>query len=826
MAMDLPVLDVVPLLRERLNDFPVVILQAPPGAGKSTILPLQLLDEPWLKTRKIVMLEPRRLAAKTVAERMAQLRNEKVGSTIGYRVRFDSRTGPDTKVEVVTEGILTRKIQADSNLEDVGLLIFDEFHERSLQADLALALSLQIQSIWRSDLRILIMSATLDSESLSRTLGGAPVIVSHGRQYPVTLSYAAVESEKPTAIKMASAIRKALREVKGDILAFLPGTGEIRSTIKLLEEEPVAARVVPLYGDLPFKQQQEAILPREDGTRKIVLATSIAETSLTIEGIRIVIDSGLARVPRFDPRSGLTRLETIGVTKDAAAQRAGRAGRLTEGLCFRLWTESRHRNLVEQRKPEILEADLAPVMLELAQWGIRDPSDLQWITPPPAGAVNQALNLLRQLEAIDDGGITSRGKEMVRLPTHPRISHMLIGAAPGEKAAATDLAALLEERDPLDKTAGADMTLRLEILRRWRRGERTVGDRSVLERIERLAANWRRMLHLEVDNDPLREQVVGKLLVTAYPDRVARQNNTQSEYYTLAGGRVAKLPPHDPMIYEPWLCAAHVDLGYGEGKIFLAAPVQEAELKKLAEEQTVVQWDKDAARVVARTEWRIGGLLLEGKPVKDVPPDESLRIVCDQVREQGLRMLGWGEEEKAMQHRILSLRAWRPQEPWPDVRTEILEQTPEDWLGVHLSGISRESELHRLDKRVILYGIIPWELQSTLAVLAPEAVEVPTGSRIKVEYFADGSSPVVRVRLQEMFGLVNTPAVNAGSVNVILHLLSPGYKPVQVTQDLRSFWQGTYHEVRKELRRRYPKHAWPEDPLTAKPVRGALKRRP
>ncbi len=432
--MDLPVLEVIPLLKEKLRSHPVVILQAPPGAGKSTVLPLHLLDEPWLAGRKMIMMEPRRLATKAVAARMAQLRNEKVGETIGYRIRFESSVGLATRIEVVTEGILTRKIQTNSNLDDVGLLIFDEFHERSLQADLALALSLQVQAILRADLRILIMSATLDTAALATVLGGAPVITSQGRQYPVKTIYSAQESDKPVGTRMAIAIRKILREEEGDILAFLPGAGEINQTMKNLDEDPVAAVVVPLFGDLPFRQQQDAILPRTDGRRKVVLATSIAETSLTIEGIRVVIDGGLARVPRFDPRSGLTRLDTIRVTKDAADQRTGRAGRLGPGVCCRLWTEATQRNLIPQRKPEILEADLAPLVLELRQWGTTNPSDLQWMTAPPVGAISQAITLLQQLDAIDDVGITARGKEMVRLPTHPRIAHMLSLASHGHQA--------------------------------------------------------------------------------------------------------------------------------------------------------------------------------------------------------------------------------------------------------------------------------------------------------------------------------------------------------------------------------------------------------
>lgn len=826
MSLDLPVRDVLPALRDKLRTNKTVILQAPPGAGKSTLVPLELIDEPWLKGKKVIMLEPRRLATKSIAERMAQLREESVGETVGYRIRFESKSSAATRIEVVTEGILTRRIQTDSNLEDVGLIIFDEFHERSLQGDLALALSLQVQQILRNDLRILLMSATIDAGTLSAQLGGAPVITSEGRQFPIQVRYVSQESDKPVGVRAAQAVRKALREEDGDVLVFLPGAGEIRQTMRVFEEEPVSAVVVPLFGDLPFRQQQEAILPRKDGVRKIVLATSIAETSLTIEGIRVVIDAGLSRVPRFDPRSGLTRLDTIRVTRDAADQRAGRAGRLGPGVCYRLWTEASQRNLLAQRKPEILEADLAPVLLELCQWGTTDVDDLSWITPPSAGAVSQARDLLRQLEAIDETGITRQGKEMVRFPTHPRIAHLLGKAASAEaKSLAGDVAAVLEERDPLDKLAGADLTLRVEVLRKWRGGQRVNADISTLERIERLAGNWRRMLKVEADNRMPSDTDVGSLLTAAFPERIAKQNDRQSEYYTLATGTVVKLPPHDPLMHNTWICAASLDAGRGEGKIFLAAPVDESALVSTAVEKESIVWDSSLKRVVGTLERRVGNLLLSAKPMTALEDAVVLPVICRQVEETGLTLLDWGESEREFQSRILSLRAWRPDEPWPDVRIETLSRDVVHWLSPFLAGIRRESELTSLDKVAILKSILPWELQAKVDALAPPRVEVPTGSLIRLNYSDDGASPVLEVRLQEMFGLLDTPTVNEGRTKVVLHLLSPGYKPVQVTQDLRSFWQNTYHEVRKELRRRYPKHSWPEDPWTATPVRGA-KRKP
>lgn len=824
--MDLPVLEVIPLLREKLLAHPTVILQAPPGAGKSTIVPLQLLDEPWLEGKKIIMLEPRRLATKAVASRMAQLRDQSVGETVGYRIRFESKVSRGTRIEVVTEGILTRMIQADSNLDGVGLILFDEFHERSLQADLALALALQVQHILREDLRILIMSATLDAAALSSTLGNAPVITSTGRQYPVAIRYDTQSSDKQIALRTAQAIRKALREQQGDALVFLPGAGEIRQVIKHLEEDAIPAVVVPLYGDLPFKQQQEAILPREDGARKVVLATSIAETSLTIEGITIVVDSGLSRVPRFDPRSGLTRLDTIKVTQDAAEQRAGRAGRLGPGVCYRLWTEAIQRNLLPQRKPEILEADLTPLLLELRNWGTASPSDLTWITPPPKGAISQAEDLLRVLGAIDENGITSRGREMTRFPTHPRIAHLLSLKSHDAAglALASDVAAMLEERDPLSKEAGADLSLRIEVLRRWRGGTQVNADRSLLERIERLAANWRRLLTAPVDNTLPADYEVGNLIAEAYPERIARQVSRQREQYTLASGQVVKLPMHDPLTHQSWICAAQLDAGKGEGKIFLAAPLREQDLMHLAKASESIVWDRQAGRILGSQELRIGGLILKSQPLVKIEDDQAIPVICDQVMQEGLRLLEWGEEEVELQARICSLRTWRKNEAWPDVSMETLTRTCADWLTPYLAGVRKQVDLARLDKQNILRSLIPWDIQSSLDVLAPPRIEVPTGSKIKLNYSPDGASPVLEVRLQELFGLEDTPKVNGGKTPVVLHLLSPGYKPVQVTQDLRSFWTNTYHEVRKELRRRYPKHSWPEDPWTATPIRGAKRR--
>lgn len=828
--MSYPVLSVLPEVKRNLADHRLLILEAPPGAGKSTVLPLYLLDEPWLGQKKIIMLEPRRLAARSVAMRMADIRGEEAGDTVGYRVRFENRISKHTRLEVVTEGILTRIIQNDNALEDIGLVIFDEFHERSLQADLSLALCLQVQEVLRNDLRILIMSATLDGERLAEILN-APVVRSAGRQYPVAFHYIPETEKLPISTTVAKAIRKALREKDGDILAFLPGSGEIRRAAELLEAEHTDAILYPLYGDLNFKKQQEAILPDPQGRRKVVLATSIAETSLTIEGISVVVDSGYSRVPRFDPRSGFTRLETIRVTRDAADQRAGRAGRLGPGACYRLWSQPSHGSLVANRNPEILDADLAPLMLELAQWGVRNVMELKWVTAPPSGAINQAVELLEALGAVRGMVITERGREMLRLPTHPRIAHMLLEAKhspecnDGAMALATDLAAILEERDPMSKDAGADLSLRIELLRRWRKGERVSGERTFLERIERLAQAWRSLFKIKADNNAVADTQVGKWVMAAYPERIGKQMEKNGERYKMASGRIARLPAHDPLHREGWLAIAQADSGVHEGKIFMAAPLDEEDLLPLTTEREVVAWDDARGMVTASLELRIGNLPLSVKPLKTIDEEKKLGVLCAVIRDKGLGFLNFGDEQRSWQARVLSLRKWRPDESWPDVSDEQLVNTLEEWLGPFVTNLYKRSELERLDLNTILTTLLPWELGSKFNQLAPDRLSVPSGSLIRLNYSPDGRPPVMEVRLQEVFGMLETPSVNEGRNQLVMHLLSPGYKPVQVTQDLRSFWTNTYAEVRKELKARYPKHSWPEDPWTAQAVRGAVRKR-
>lgn len=821
-----PVLEVLTELKEVVRSKPVVLLQAPPGAGKSTVLPLELLHEPWLTGQKIVMLQPRRIAARAVATRLASQLGEQPGARVGYRIRFEVRESAATRILVVTEGILVRMLQDDPALEGIGMVILDEFHERSLHADLSLVLCREAQKIMRPDLRLLVMSATLDEDRLSSRLG-APVIRSSGRQFPIEFHYLGFDQRQPLPNQMAGAIRRALRENNGDVLAFLPGAGEIRRTESLLDQPENAFEVLPLYGDLSFADQQRAILPDPNGRRRVILATSIAETSLTIEGISVVVDSGLSRVPRFDPGSGLTRLVTVPVTLDAAMQRAGRAGRLGPGVCYRLWELHRTASLQPSRKPEISEADLAPLLLELLAWGAQDPYALDWIDAPPRGHIAQAWDLLRLLDAVDGNSVTVSGRRLVTMPAHPRLAHMLWSAGdPVRKAIACDLAALLEERDPLNPESGADVRLRLEGLMAWRRQKSYAGDRRAWERIDKLSAFWRRRLSLELPLEKLPvEPIEGALLAAAYPDRIGSQLDRAGNRYRLANGRVLALDRNDPLHQSSWIVAASADYGVADGRIFLAAALDPSTIKSAKESRLAVQWDTRQEALVASRRELLGPLILSTRVVQLPPEGSYADLMTGAVRDMGLTWAGAGDDFRVWQARVESIRRWRSGESWPDVSDEVLLTRLEDWLNPFLSGISSRAALQRLDWKMMASTLLPYDLSARLEKLVPEKIDVPSGSRIKVEYFIDGRTPELHVRLQEIFGWTQTPAVNEGLRPVMLHLLSPAYRPVQITADLRSFWSGTYHEVRKELRARYPKHSWPEDPLTAEAVRGPRKRK-
>jgi ATP-dependent helicase HrpB len=817
---DLPVLEILPSLRDVLETHRLVILTAPPGAGKSTLVPLELLRELWLKNSGIVMLQPRRLAARAVASRMAAQLGEPVGRTVGYQVRLERKTSKDTRLEVVTEGILTRRLQSDPTLEGVGLVIFDEFHERSLHADTALALIREVQSALRDDLRVLVMSATLDAEFLSRVLGDAPVISSAGRAFPVEIKYAPRDPEDVIRA-VVSTVRRALEDHAGDLLVFLPGAAEINRVERMLEDlEDVSIR--PLYGDLPLEAQQAAIMPGP--TRRVVLATNIAETSLTIEGVRVVIDSGLARASRFDQGSGFTKLETVRITQDSADQRAGRAGRVAPGVCYRLWSESTQAGMIAQRNPEMLEADLAAFALELAAWGSSE-TDLQWVTPPPATAMKQARGLLANLNALNSGKITVHGRAMHALGTHPRLAHLLLeGKRLGFAALACDLAALLEERDPLPREAGADAMLRLEALRSWHTDQGSSGaSTNALKRIDQLATSYRSKLEVQANQGLLEPLTVGHLIALAYPERIAQQRTGARERYKLASGRGVKLPPQDVLSNDSWLAVAHLDAGSDEGRIFLAAPIDPRDLTP--ESRDVIAWDARTGTLVAQREQRIGELVLETKPLANIPEETRAKALCEAIRREGLEVLPWTDHTRQLQARAASLRLWRPDDDLPDLSEIALTETLEDWLSPFLTGIRKRDDFAKLDLETALKSALTYQQAQRLETLAPAKMHVPSGSNIKLEYAMDGGTPVLAVRLQEVFGLLETPTINEGRTRVLLHLLSPAYRPVQVTQDLRSFWQNTYPNVRKELGRRYPKHSWPEDPWTAEAVRGAVKRR-
>lgn len=825
MSSEFPIHEIIPELKRTLLAGNVIIVEAPPGAGKSTVLPLELLNESWLNGKKVLMLEPRRLAARSVATRMASSLGQKIGEKVGFRVRFENKISKATQLEVLTEGILTRRLQVDNTLENVGLIIFDEFHERSLHADLALALCREIQQVLREDLKIIIMSATLDGDSISKVLGNAPVIRSKGRQFPVALKYLSNSNDLPIPKQVVNGIQKALRDEDGDILAFLPGVWEIQKTKELLEEFDSKILITPLYGDLPLQKQQEAIMPDLSGRRKVVLATSIAETSLTIEGIKVVVDSGYSRVPKFNPGTGLTRLETVRVTKDTAEQRAGRAGRLGPGICYRLWNEYSYHNFVPCRIPEIQEADLAPAMLELAQWGTSDIYELNWITPPPSAAVANACEVLQMLKAIDEKGkITCKGKEMLKMPAHPRIAHMLLeGKESGTAHLACDIAALMEERDSLQKESGSNLCLRVEVLRKWRKKEFVNADKNILERIERLSAVWRDLLNQKVDNSILPEDQTGKLIAAAFPERVAMKID-KSNRFRLANGRLAKLEDHDHLESEAWLAVAHMDSGIKEGRIFMAAPLNPKDIEHLTVQTSYVAWDERVGQVVSKTDFRLGDIVIDTKYSYSVPELDRAGILFELIKKEGLSLFNLTEDANSLLDRISSLKIWRPEDNWPDLSEKVLLENLEDWFGPYIREIRKKEDFHKMDIKAVFMGMFSWEMSQKLDELAPEKIKVPSGSEIKLKYSSDGSKPVLAVRLQEMFGLLETPAVNNGKMTVLLHLLSPAYRPVQITQDLKSFWQNTYPGVRKELKIKYFKHSWPEDPWTAEAVRGIRKK--
>jgi ATP-dependent helicase HrpB len=909
---------VLPELKQALKINSNTVLTAPPGAGKTTRVPLALLEEPWLAGQKIIMLEPRRVAARSSARYMAKLLGEETGQTVGYRIRGDALSGPDTRIEVVTEGVLTRMLQTDPGVSGVGLIIFDEYHERSLHADLGLALCLQAQALLRDDLRLLVMSATLDGEAVADLLGDAPIVRSEGRSYPVETRYLNKRlANGPIEPAVAAVVREAVAREEGDLLVFLPGAGEIRRTQGLLADlsRNRGVLIVPLYGDLSQESQDKALRLAEGGGRRIVLATSIAETSLTVEGVRVVIDSGLARVPRFSPRTGMTRLITVPVSRDSADQRRGRAGRVAPGVCYRLWTAEEEQRLPERSVPEILAAELAAFALELAVWGVRDPAELRWLDPPPAGAWAQACALLRLLGALDaEGGVTPAGRRMAALGLHPRLARMLLAAPRRLAPAACRLAALLGERDLLRSgSAGgggpagapdADLRSRVRLLASG--GAAAAGaDPAAMRRLAAEAARLARQLGVPLkaaaasaaqrasapslpaaaqpaasaaspttrpasavapssppaspatrpvpavappalaasapslpaaaqpassaassatpSSAPADEAVTGLLLAFAYPDRIAQKR--EDGRYLLSGGRGAYLHGMQLLSGARYLVAAELDDLGPDSRIYLAAPVELEELVESAPElirtESVVEWDAAIGAVRSRNRTRLGALVLQETPAAKPDPELVRAVLIAGIQQAGLTALPWSRDAAQLLQRIRFMHRWMPD--YPDLSDDYLLGQLELWLGPHLEGKRSLADLARLNLTRLLEEALSWEERRQLITAAPTHIVVPSGSRLPVDY-SDPEAPYLAVRLQEMFGLRDTPRIADGRVTLVLQLLSPAQRPVQVTRDLAGFWRDTYFEVRKDLKGRYPKHEWPDDPLIAPPTSRAKRR--
>lgn len=853
-GVSLPIDAVIPALRSVLSVGTSAVLQAPPGAGKTTRVPLALVYEPWLGGQRILMLEPRRLATRAVATHMASLLGENVGETVGYRVRRDSRVGPQTRIEVVTEGILTRLLQRDPTLDGIGLLIFDEFHERSVHADLGLALALHSRELVRPDLRILVMSATLDGAAVARMLGDAPIVASEGRSFPVDVRYMDGPTSRTLEAAVVTHIERGLEQDSGDVLVFLPGGREIRRVARLLGERslPHGVDVTPLYGDLPLRAQDAAIAPAPEGRRKVVLSTPIAETSLTIEGVTVVVDSGLVRAPSFSARSGMSRLQTIRISRSSADQRSGRAGRVRPGVCYRLWPAHEQHHLAEHSTPEILSTDIAPLALDLAAAGIQNPAELQWLDAPPSAAYAHARGLLATLGALDESGrITAHGRAMAALPTHPRIAHMLLASKQlGIGALACDIAALLGERDILrgdGMPPDADIRLRLDALQHLAGGGpvRDVQHGAMLDvglarRVVTESATLRRQLGVgvgvgvgagvkETERD---EDAAGVALALAYPDRIgrARGDDGGAGRFLLRNGRGAALTHAQSLSVAEYVVAADLDGGEREARIFLGAPLTELEVRThFADEiETLdtVEWDTDAMKVRGWRTERLDAIVLRESRIARPERAAIARVLAKRIDSNGPAELTWSGGALSLRHRMAFVRL-RDAE-WPDVSDKAITEHVRAWLE---QPSDNDSAIYKaidspadIDVHAILMGMLDWKQRTELERVAPTHYVTPAGSRVVIDY-SDPSAPTIAVRLQEMFGEQSTPTVAGGRVPLTVQLLSPARRPVQVTRDLAGFWKGSYFDVRKELRGRYPKHSWPDDPLAAPPTSRAKRRR-
>ncbi|MCU0626638.1 MAG: ATP-dependent helicase HrpB, partial [Gemmatimonadaceae bacterium] len=820
----LPVTDILAALGDALATHGTAVLVAPPGAGKTTLVPLALLDAPWLAGGRIVLLEPRRLAARAAASRMAALLHEPVGRTVGWRMRGDTRVSAQTRIEVVTEGVLTRMVLDDPTLDGTGLVIFDEFHERSIHGDTGLALAIETRRVLRDDLRLLVMSATIDGARVAALLDRAPVLASEGRTFPVTTSWRAPRAGQDVVQGVVAAVREAIADHEGDVLAFLPGAAEIRRAQALLEDTlPPAIALHQLFGMLDPAAQDAAIAPSPPGRRKVVLATSIAETSLTIEGVRVVVDGGLARVPRFSPRTGMTRLETVRASRASADQRRGRAGRVAPGHCIRVWAEHDDATL------------RAPLALDLAGAGITDPAALSWLDAPPAGAFAQARALLATLGALDaHGRLTAHGGEMARLGTHPRLAHMLLRAdALQARALACDLAAVLDDRDLLRAPAGValdpDLALRIDALREGRRALPAGADvdGAALQRARDLARQLRDRLGIRRDADATdADRHLGALVALAYPDRVARRRDGAGARLLLRNGSGATIRDAGSAVARaPWVACAALDDSGRDATVRTAAVLDEATVRALAGDDVVrerdVSWDETSEAVRAVERERLGAIVLAERPLRDVRDDELADALAAAITARGIAALPWSDAARRTRERLAFVHAHDPS--WPAMDDATLLASLDSWLRPQLHGARRLADVASLDLGALLLERVGWERRAQLDRLAPTHVAVPSGSRIPVDY-GDPHAPVLAVRLQELFGARETPAVLDGRVPLVLHLLSPAHRPVQVTRDLAGFWASSYAEVRRELRGRYPRHPWPEDPLTAPPTHRAKPR--
>lgn len=817
-ATPLPIDAVLDELGRTLGAHNTAVLVAPPGAGKTTRVPLALLDAPWAAGRKIIVLEPRRIAARASAERMAQTLGERAGETVGYRVRFGSKVSRATRIEVVTEGIFSRQILDDPELTGIAAVLFDEFHERSLDADMGLALARDVQAGLREDLRILVMSATIDGARVAKLLGDAPVIESEGRAFPVETRYLGRRPDAPLERQMADAIAMALRADAGSVLAFLPGAAEIRRTQNMLAERvhDASVEIVPLFGALDAAVQDRAIAPAPQGYRKVVLATSIAETSLTIEGVRIVVDSGLARVPRYEPDIGLTRLETVRASRAAVDQRRGRAGRTEPGLCYRLWDEPQTASLAAYTQPEILSADLSTLVLDLAQWGVRDPATLTFLDPPPVPALSEARNLLCELGALDgDGRITDEGKSLRALALPPRLARMIVDSHRlGAGREAADIAAILTERGLGGDSV--DLDTRLENFRRDR-SPRASGARQLAER-------W--ASQMRASPSPPQGEVepsTGMMLALAFPDRVARNRGNGS--FVLANGRGASVDPASRLARDPFITVAELTGTAANGRILLAAPIAQADIEAgfadQIEADDEVTFDRATMALRARRRKRLHAITLSEAPLAVVPSPETARILAEGLMSAGPDRLPWSKSLKQWRDRVMFLRRAEGRkglDEWPDLSDVGLAAEAESWLVPALSDKTSLKDFSASDLSDALMALLPWSLRARLEREAPTHFEAPTGTMLAIDYGAE-QGPTIAVRLQELFGLTAHPTIAQGKVPLVLELLSPAHRPVQVTRDLPGFWRGSYAGVRSDLRGRYPRHPWPEDPANAPPTR-------